>query len=821
MPDAKSITSERLGRIVEDSASEIYVFSAEDFTFSLVNRGARENLGFSMDELRERTPWDIKPEFSQDEFLEFIQPLVTGAKNRLDFETVHERKDGSLYDVVVRLQLIRSDGEAVFFAAIEDTSERKAIERSLREVTVRLDAILGNTTMAVFMLDDQQHCAFMNKAAEQLSGYSLAETRGRPLHDVLHHTYPDGRPFPIAECAIDRAFPENNQTQGEEVFVHKDGSFYPVAFTASPMKDGTGQTVGTVIEAREISEELKVRAALEDFNERLKLRVEEEIEKRELLQGQLVQSQKMEAVGQLTGGVAHDFNNLLQVIGGNLQLLQRELPEDDLKQQARVTNALSGVARGAKLAAQLLAFGRKQPLEPRPIDAGRMIREMDDMLRRTLGEAIDIETVISGGLWNCLADQAQLENVILNLAINSRDAMESRGKLTIEAGNASLDDDYAGEHHDVSAGQYVMLAVTDTGKGIAPDDLEKVFEPFFTTKPPGEGTGLGLSMVYGFVKQSGGHIKFYSELGQGTTIRVYLPRTREEEVVAARDASGDTPGGDEVVLVVEDDGAVRQTTVELLGNLGYSVLEASNADNGMAIVDSGMKIDLLFTDVVMPGTLASPDLARQAKARLPDLAVLFTSGYTQNAIVHAGRLDDGVELISKPFTRERLARKIRQVLDARDLRPVPAAARSSAGIDAVRTDSAAAGAEQRRILLVEDEPLIRMTTAEMLGDLGYIVVEAGTVAAAQDRLANESHDILIADLGLPDGSGQDLIRHALDQYPEIAVIVASGGSAGLDIADYGAPQRLVILDKPFNEQSLKQALDSCLGEIAGATASDG
>ena len=197
---------------------------------------------------------------------------------------------------------------------------------------------------------------------------------------------------------------------------------------------------------------------------------------------------------------------------------------------------------------------------------------MDDMLRRTLGEAIDVETVISGGLWNCLVDRAQLENVILNLAINSRDAMEGRGKLTIEAGNASLDDDYAGEHHDVSAGQYVMLAVTDTGKGIAPDDLEKVFEPFFTTKPPGEGTGLGLSMVYGFVKQSGGHIKFYSELGQGTTIRIYLPRTREDEVVAARDASGDTPGGDEVVLVVEDDGAVRQTTVELLGNLGYSVL---------------------------------------------------------------------------------------------------------------------------------------------------------------------------------------------------------------------------------------------------------
>ena len=378
----------------------------------------------------------------------------------------------------------------------------------------------------------------------------------------------------------------------------------------------------------------------------------------------------MEAVGQLTGGVAHDFNNLLQVIGGNLQLLQKDLPAEE-KLQARVENALFGVARGGKLASQLLAFGRQQALEPKPTNIGRLVRSMDDMLRRVLGEAIEIETVIAGGLWNCMADPAQIENVILNLAINARDAMEGVGKLTIEAGNASLDDDYARENSDVSPGQYVLLALTDTGPGIPADILDKVFDPFFTTKAPGEGTGLGLSTVYGFVKQSGGHVKFYSEVGDGTTIRIYLPRTKKVEAALVAEESGIEPGGDEVILVVEDDDAVRQTTVEILGDLGYSVLQANNADSGLAIVNSGMKIDLLFTDVVMPGTIRRPELARRAKQKLPDLGVLFTSGYTQNAIVHAGRLDEGVELISKPFTREQVSRKVRQVLDARQFASDP------------------------------------------------------------------------------------------------------------------------------------------------------
>lgn len=284
------------------------------------------------------------------------------------------------------------------------------------------------------------------------------------------------------------------------------------------------------------------------------------------------------------------------------------------------------------------------------------------MLRRALGEGTEIETVIAGGLWNTLVDPVQLETALINLAINARDAMKGHGKLTIEAGNASLDNDYAMRHSEVVPGQYVMVALSDTGSGIDADMLGKIFDPFFTTKPVGQGTGLGLSMVHGFVKQSGGHIKVYSEPGQGTTVRIYLPRTGQKEDIAADVETVPIVGGDESILVVEDDDGVRGTVVETLCELGYNVLQAKNADSAMAVLESGMKIDLLFTDVVMPGSLQSIDLARKARQAMPGIAVLFTSGYTENAIVHGGRLDQGLDLISKPYSREDLARRLRQKL---------------------------------------------------------------------------------------------------------------------------------------------------------------
>jgi signal transduction histidine kinase len=416
---------------------------------------------------------------------------------------------------------------------------------------------------------------------------------------------------------------------------------------------------------RELRQRGEVEEELRLLNERLEVRVAEAVSEREAVFAALQQAQKMETIGKLTGGVAHDFNNLLQVISGNLQLLARDVQGQE-KPERRVANALAGVQRGSKLASQLLSFGRRQPLEPRVLNVGRFLGGMEDMLRRALGEAIGIEVITSGGLWNCQADPTQLENAILNLAINARDAMEGTGKLTIEAANASLDDDYTHRLDDVPAGQYVMLAVTDTGSGISPELIEQVFEPFFSTKPEGHGSGLGLSMVYGFVKQSGGHVKIYSEIGQGTTVKLYLPRVRKrEEVLVASHETVPMRGGTETILVAEDDPDVQATVVELLTELGYTVLRANDAQSALSVIESGVAIDLLFTDVVMPGALKSPELARLARARLPELAVLFTSGYTENAIVHDGRLDAGVDLLSKPYSREQLAKKIRAVIEAK------------------------------------------------------------------------------------------------------------------------------------------------------------
>lgn len=389
-----------------------------------------------------------------------------------------------------------------------------------------------------------------------------------------------------------------------------------------------------------------------------------DISDRTAIEAQLRQAQKMEGIGQLTGGVAHDFNNLLQVIGGSLQLLAKSIaPEEQAQRHLR--NAVEAVSRGAKLANQLLSFARRQTLEPKAINLGRVVRGMDDLLRRAVGEAVEIETIIGGGLWTTYADPTQVETALLNLAVNARDAMGGRGKLTIEAGNASLDENYAAQHIEVTAGQYVMVAVSDTGQGMPAEVIARAFDPFFTTKAPGEGTGLGLSMVHGFVKQSGGHIKIYSELGCGTTVRIYLPRStlREDDRVTA--ASGTVTGGTETILLVEDDDAVRATTADMLLDLGYQVLKARNADGAMAVIESGAAIDLLFTDVVMPGAFGAPELARRAQERLPGLQVLFTSGYTDNAIIHGGRLEEGAELLSKPFTQDELARKLRKVLAAR------------------------------------------------------------------------------------------------------------------------------------------------------------
>jgi PAS domain S-box-containing protein len=376
----------------------------------------------------------------------------------------------------------------------------------------------------------------------------------------------------------------------------------------------------------------------------------------------LRESQRMEAIGQLTGGVAHDFNNLLQVIRGNLELLQRSVAGDERGQQ-RLKNALYGAERAAQLTRQLLAFARRQPLAPKVVNLSRLVGDMADLLRRTLGEAIEVETVVAGGLWNTVADPAQVESAILNLALNARDAMPGGGRLTVEINNASLDESYARTVRDVTPGQYVMIAVTDTGEGMAEEVRARVFEPFFTTKVDGKGTGLGLSMVYGFVKQSNGHIQIYSELAQGTTVKIYLPRSRQAEQTTL--LMLDTPPPPEpgrTILVVEDEETVREAAMAMIEELGYQRLEAADAEQALAMLERGERVDLVFTDVVMPGPLRTRDFAQKMRELRPGMPVLFTSGYTDNAIIHQGRLDEGVHLISKPYAKADLARRLAALL---------------------------------------------------------------------------------------------------------------------------------------------------------------
>jgi signal transduction histidine kinase/DNA-binding response OmpR family regulator len=414
----------------------------------------------------------------------------------------------------------------------------------------------------------------------------------------------------------------------------------------------------------ELAQRRRAEADLQALNSRLEERVQEEVAERTKAEEALRQAQKMEAVGQLTGGVAHDFNNLLTVIIGGLDTIRRANPNDAARIQRAVNMAQQGAQRAANLTTRLLAFSRRQPLQPKPLDLNHLVRDMADLLHRALGEQVELEGVLAPRLWTIEADQNQLESAILNLAVNARDAMPDGGKLTIETANTSLDESYAALDAEVVPGQYVMVCVSDTGSGMDSTTLSRVFEPFFTTKEVGRGTGLGLSMVYGFVKQSGGHVTIYSEPGEGTTVRLYFPRflgaaAADEQVAESlvpRSADG------EVVLVVEDNDDVRAYSVMIFGELGYGVIEAANADAALAILETDQRIDLLFTDVVLPGRSGRVLADAAAKLR-PGLKIMFTTGYSRNAIVHHGRLDAGVQLITKPFTFEQLASRVRDLLD--------------------------------------------------------------------------------------------------------------------------------------------------------------
>jgi PAS domain S-box-containing protein len=665
----------------------------------------------------------------------------------------------------------------------------------------------------VWVSDPAGNCTYLNRPWYEFSGQPEASALGSGWLEILH---PDDR------ARIRKAFLEAHARQTpfrlEYRLRRADGAWRWALDAAEPRLADDGRFLGYVGSVLDITERKEVEdererlvATLRDLTGSLEARVAErtaelaaanrelraEIEQRERIAEELRQAQKMEIIGQLTGGVAHDFNNLLTIILGNLETLRRQLERpapDPARLQRAADNAVRGAERAAALTQRLLAFSRRQPLEPKALDVNRLVAAMSDLLRRTLGERIAVETVLAGGLWATHADPNQLESAILNLALNGRDAMPEGGRLTIETANAHLDESYAVRQPELAPGQYVVVAVTDSGLGMSREVLGQAFEPFFTTKDAGHGTGLGLSQVYGFVKQSGGHVSIYSEPGLGTTVKIYLPRLHGAERLAeppAQDAAAAADERSQTVLVVEDDDDVRTHSAEVLNELGYRVLEAQNAASALEILEREPDLALLFTDVGLPGGMNGRQLAEEACRRRPRLRVLFTTGYAKNAIVHDGRLDPGVQLITKPFSFAALAAKVRGLLDG-DVGP-PC------------------------VLVVEDEALVRMVAVDALEALGFRVEAAATATEAINklRLLNGRIDAAVIDIGLPDRGGDALAAEVRALDARLPIVIASG------YRDSDLGQRLAgdpavgFLGKPYDGEALAAAL-AMLGIAAPA-----
>jgi signal transduction histidine kinase/ActR/RegA family two-component response regulator len=523
-------------------------------------------------------------------------------------------------------------------ATFDDITEQRRAEDAERHNAEILTATITSMADAVLVTDGEGHVIVANPAAKALFG-DRSDVGSEDWIRTYGRYLPDGvTPFPASETPIARAARGESVDNVEIVIRALDASKSThLIANGRPLHDKSGALKGAVVVYRDVTEAKNTER-------------------------QLRHAQKMDAIGQLTGGIAHDFNNILTVITGTIEILAAAV--DDRPQYAAIAKMIDQAAdRGAELTRHLLAFARKQPLRPRETDVNALIVETARLLRPTLGEIVEIESVLEGDAWPALVDPNQLTSAMLNLAVNARDAMPNGGKLTLESGNTLLDESYAKTQGDVRPGQYVMITVSDNGSGIPAEIRDKVFEPFFTTKGTGKGTGLGLSMVYGFVKQSGGHIRIYSEEGHGTTVKIYLPRA-EARVEHAPDAQPTAPlGGRETILIVEDDTLVRQYVTAQLHGLGYGTLEAANATEALAIAGSGANFDLLFTDVIMPGAMNGQQLAREMAAHRVNLKVLFTSGYTENALLDHGRLAPGVLLLAKPYRKSELAQMLRQALE--------------------------------------------------------------------------------------------------------------------------------------------------------------
>ena len=641
------------------------------------------------------------------------------------------------------------------------------LEHSQLELAGRsrlLQATLESLRDPIFVIDDERTVVAWNEAFAKLALWEPGKQAPPTLDQLLSDRSPATRAL-LLPLDLGAMSPKGSAV----VRVAHDGRDYEIY--RGEMSGG-----GAVVRCIDITEKLHDEAALR-------------------------QGQKMEATGQLTGGMAHDFNNILQVIRANLDLLKGEVG-DNAAMASRVQSATAAADRGARLTQQLLAFARRQPLTPQPTNVARLVGDLADLMRHSLGERIAIELKVTDDPWNAKVDAGQLENAILNLSINARDAMPDGGTVRVEVSNATLDRRYAALHPDVTPGPYVLVDVGDTGTGMPPEVVAQAFDPFFTTKGDGKGTGLGLSMVYGFVRQSNGHIRIDSAIGQGTSVKLYLPRT-EDPVPEETSDPGSAVSGTERILVVEDSEDVRRAVVDMLAGWGYRVEAAEDPDVALALLEKDPAFDLLFTDIVMPGTITAVELAQHAQRLRPGIAVLLTSGFARGLIPDHTR--SGYPMIAKPYSSDALSAKLRSVLSNR--RPTPAASPAKASPE--RVEQPTEHGRSRRVLFVEDEVVLRMSTTDMLERLGCSVAGVGSGEAALDLLEQEQEfDLLLTDVGLPGMSGEELAAKVREKYPSLPVVIASGyGRSGTQ------GDRMHFISKPYSSIDLQQALDHAVRSV--------
>jgi PAS domain S-box-containing protein len=640
MPPAAN-TYELLIQAVVDYA--IYMLSPEGQVVSW-NPGAQRIKGYAAEEI-------IGENFSRfytDEDRAAGVPKqalrIAAETGRFTAEAWRVRKDGSRFWAMVVIDPIRRDGKLVGFAKVtRDMTEQRTAQLAANESERRFRLLVeGVTDYAIFMLSPEGHVTNWNRGAERIKGYTAGEIVGQ--HFSRFYTPEDvdaGIPWKALETAR-----REGRYEAEGWRRRKDGSRFWAGVVVDAIYD-EGELIGFGKITRDLTERRETQMQLEQSRE------------------QLFQAQKMEAVGQLTGGLAHDFNNLLTGITGSLELLKTRIAQGRIADLERYIIAAQGAAsRAAALTHRLLAFARRQTLDPKPTNPNKLIADMEELVRRTVGPEIKLETVLAIGLWPTLCDPNQLENAVLNLCINARDAMPDGGRLTIETANAWLDPRGARER-DMQPGQYVAICVTDTGTGMSLEVKTRAFDPFFTTKPMGQGTGLGLSMIYGFARQSGGQVRIYSEVNAGTTVRIYLPRHRgEAEEEAVQPELGEVPRAesDGTVLIVDDEPSVRMLVTEVVEQLGYSAIEAADGVSGLKVLESDVSIDLLITDVGLPGGVNGRQMADAARQTRPKLRVLFITGYAENAVIGNARLEPGMHVMTKPFALETLAARISAII---------------------------------------------------------------------------------------------------------------------------------------------------------------